>query len=159
GKNEDRSIFASDNQNNHRRLLGVNPDNSDSRTLVSDINATLNTWPLCNSSFGGPHPGVCMFAMGDGSIKPIKTSVDVTTLTRLAVDERPHHERAVLLDLADRLELRVGDRLQPDVPADQLLQVPVLEHHLAADRVALGALVLPLAAGGQHRQPEPEQGG
>ena len=85
GKNEDRSIFASDNQNNHRRLLGVNPDNSDSRTLVSDINATLNTWPLCNSSFGGPHPGVCMFAMGDGSIKPIKTSVDVTNLTRLAM--------------------------------------------------------------------------
>ena len=39
---------------------------------------------LCNASFGGMHPGVCMFAMGDGSIKGIKTSVDLPTLNRLA---------------------------------------------------------------------------
>jgi prepilin-type N-terminal cleavage/methylation domain-containing protein len=85
GKNEDRSIYASDNQNNHRRLLGVNPDNGDVRTLVSDPNATLPTWPLCNSSFGGPHTGLCMFVMGDGSVKGIKTSVDTANLTRLAI--------------------------------------------------------------------------
>src|SRR5262249_56333134 len=95
GRNEDRSIFSSDNQNNHRRLLGKNPDNSDVRRLVDRIDARLPgdaaagfDWPLCNSSFGGPHPGVCMFLLGDGSVKAIKTSTDITTLTRLA---QPNH--------------------------------------------------------------------
>ena len=101
GKNEDRSIFASDNQNNHRRLLGVDPSTASlppgspdriERPLVDRIDAILptdtaagTTWKLCNSSFGGPHPGVCMFALGDGSIKAIKTSVDLDNLTRLAM--------------------------------------------------------------------------
>ena len=91
GKNEDRSIFASDNQNNHRRLLGVNPDNGDTRPLVSDVTARLpadtaagTAWPLCNSSFGGPHTGICMFLFADGSVRGIQNSTDITVLTRLA---------------------------------------------------------------------------
>jgi prepilin-type N-terminal cleavage/methylation domain-containing protein len=91
GKNEDRSIFASDNQNNHRRLLGKNPDNGDLRPLVDRVDARLPDdtaagfdWPLCNSSFGGPHTGICMFVLGDGSVRGIKTSTSIDVLTRLA---------------------------------------------------------------------------
>ena len=37
-------------------------------------------------SFGGPHSGgaVCMFAFGDGSVHPVKSTVDLDTLTALA---------------------------------------------------------------------------
>jgi hypothetical protein len=38
---------------------------------------------LANSSFGGPHTGVCLFVFCDGSVKPIALSVDVQTLTYL----------------------------------------------------------------------------
>jgi prepilin-type N-terminal cleavage/methylation domain-containing protein len=84
GRNEDRSVFNSSNLNNNRRLLGINANNGDTRTLVGNISATLNTHPLCNSSFGGHHPGVCQFALGDGSVRGIKVSTDITVLDRLA---------------------------------------------------------------------------
>jgi len=83
GKNEDRSIFSSMNQNNYQRNLGVNPNNGNVWTLVSDINATLATWPLCNASFGSHHPGVCQFVFADGSVKALKNSIDANTLTLL----------------------------------------------------------------------------
>ena len=85
GKNEDRSIFSSMNQNNYERNLGVHPTNGNVWTLVSDINATLATWPLCNASFGSQHTGVCQFAFADGSVKPVKNSIDANTLTLLGV--------------------------------------------------------------------------
>jgi prepilin-type N-terminal cleavage/methylation domain-containing protein len=86
GKNEDRSVFSSDNANNERRLLGINPDpaKAEVRTLVGDPFATLATHPLCNSSFGSPHPGVCQFVLCDGSVKALRVTLDVTTLDRLA---------------------------------------------------------------------------
>jgi prepilin-type N-terminal cleavage/methylation domain-containing protein len=84
GKNEDRSIFQSDNANNYRRLLGVNASNGDTRTLVSDVFADLTTWPLCNSSFGGPHSGICQFVICDGSVRGLKTSLTNPTLQYLA---------------------------------------------------------------------------
>jgi prepilin-type processing-associated H-X9-DG protein len=34
--------------------------------------------------FGGPHSGVCMFVMCDGSVKALRTSIDIYTLTYLA---------------------------------------------------------------------------
>ncbi len=83
GKNEDRSIFSSDNTNNYRRLAGIN--GTDVRTLVSNIRADLTTWPLCNSSFGSHHTGVCLFVLCDGSVQPIRTSASATTLTYLAM--------------------------------------------------------------------------
>jgi hypothetical protein len=78
GKNEDRSIFSSMNANNYQRNLGT--DGTTNWVLVGDINATAA--PV-NACFGGPHPGICMFVMGDGAVKPIRTSIDVTNLTRL----------------------------------------------------------------------------
>src|SRR5205807_2309310 len=45
--------------------------------------------PLDNSGsysdkFGGPHIGIVMFALCDGSVRPIKTSIDTANLRRLA---------------------------------------------------------------------------
>lgn len=40
--------------------------------------------PNANQYFGGPHSGVCQFVFCDGSVKAIKTSVDIYTLTYLA---------------------------------------------------------------------------
>ena len=36
-----------------------------------------------NSSFGGPHPGVCMFLFADGSIAAINVNIDIYTYTYL----------------------------------------------------------------------------
>src|SRR5262245_17814602 len=35
--------------------------------------------------FGGPHTGIVMFALCDGSIRPLRTSIDTTTLQRMAI--------------------------------------------------------------------------
>lgn len=35
--------------------------------------------------FGSFHPGVCQFVFCDGSVRPIKTSIDTVNLRRLAV--------------------------------------------------------------------------
>jgi prepilin-type N-terminal cleavage/methylation domain-containing protein/prepilin-type processing-associated H-X9-DG protein len=78
GKNEDRSVFGG-NRNNTRRMMGIAP-NGDQRPLMP---ADAQTTPFANSSFGGPHTGVCQFVFVDGSVKPVKTSVGLETLTRL----------------------------------------------------------------------------
>ena len=38
-----------------------------------------------NTTFGGPHPAACMFVFCDGSVKGVLKTVDMITLTRLAV--------------------------------------------------------------------------
>jgi prepilin-type N-terminal cleavage/methylation domain-containing protein/prepilin-type processing-associated H-X9-DG protein len=87
GKNEDRSIFGGQN-NSVRRMAGRNtivvPTASpeEIRPLMPpDAQSTA----LANSSFGGPHSGVCQFVFVDGSVKAVRTSVDLTTLTYLIV--------------------------------------------------------------------------
>ena len=87
GKNEDRSIFGSNN-NSVRRMAGIGADNvtgvpnGDVRPLFppQDQSTALN-----NSSFGGPHPGVCMFVFGDGRVQPVKLSASLQTLTALII--------------------------------------------------------------------------
>jgi prepilin-type N-terminal cleavage/methylation domain-containing protein len=80
-KNEDRSIYGGQN-NSSRRVAGIQQ------------NATANHWVLqppkaddniANRCFGGFHPGVCVFVMGDGSVRKISLNVNITTLTRLAM--------------------------------------------------------------------------
>lgn len=86
GAAEDRSVFNSgDTANAYRRLAGLHPTNGDRRPLVSDVRATLATWPLCNSSFGSNHIGVCQFVMGDGRVVGVRYTVDIKVLTHLAV--------------------------------------------------------------------------
>jgi prepilin-type N-terminal cleavage/methylation domain-containing protein/prepilin-type processing-associated H-X9-DG protein len=79
GKNEDRSVFGGQN-NSVRRMAGIAP-NGDIRPLrpANDQNGAL-----ANSSFGGPHTGVCQFVFCDGSVKSVRTSISVQALTQLA---------------------------------------------------------------------------
>jgi prepilin-type N-terminal cleavage/methylation domain-containing protein/prepilin-type processing-associated H-X9-DG protein len=78
GKNEDRSVFGGQN-NSLRRMAGVGV-NGDQRPLrpPQDQNGAL-----ANSSFGGPHTGLCQFVFCDGSVKAVRTSVDLQSLTYL----------------------------------------------------------------------------
>jgi type II secretory pathway pseudopilin PulG len=97
GKNEDRSIFSGSNANTFSRLAGIPPagvpqvDGVNQYPIIQsehDETEATSTPPGlydCNTAFGGPHPGICMFVFCDGSVKGVKNSVDFTTLTRLAV--------------------------------------------------------------------------
>lgn len=85
GKNEDRSIFASGNQNNFRRMAGWSAFGSLSGTLRPLMPPQEQAYAQANSSFGGPHTGVCLFALCDGSVRNISITIDNTTLTYLAV--------------------------------------------------------------------------
>jgi prepilin-type N-terminal cleavage/methylation domain-containing protein/prepilin-type processing-associated H-X9-DG protein len=97
GMNEDRSIFSGNNANTYSRLAGIPPDGvmqtndvhqypliqrEDDKTMATSMPPGAYNSNMC---FGGPHPGVCMFVFCDGSVKGVKNSVDLDTLTRLAV--------------------------------------------------------------------------
>src|SRR5262249_27163167 len=63
GKNEDRSVFG---QNNSiRRMAGI-AANGDVRPLSPPNN---QNGALANTTFGGPHSGVCQFVFCDGSVR------------------------------------------------------------------------------------------
>jgi prepilin-type N-terminal cleavage/methylation domain-containing protein/prepilin-type processing-associated H-X9-DG protein len=79
GKNEDRSVFVGKN-NSIRRVAGV-AANGDQRPLMPP---EAQSPALANSSFGGPHTGVCQFVFCDGSVRAIPLSVSLATLTALA---------------------------------------------------------------------------
>jgi prepilin-type N-terminal cleavage/methylation domain-containing protein/prepilin-type processing-associated H-X9-DG protein len=78
GKNEDRSVFGGQN-NSIRRMAGIGV-NGDRRPLRPSND---QTGALANTSFGGPHTGVCQFVFCDGSVKAVRTAVDLQTLTYL----------------------------------------------------------------------------
>jgi prepilin-type N-terminal cleavage/methylation domain-containing protein len=79
GKNEDRSVFGRQN-NAVRRMAGIGPTGN-ARPLrpPQDQNGAL-----ANTSFGGPHPGVCQFVFADWAIRSLALATDVDTLTALA---------------------------------------------------------------------------
>ena len=78
GKNEDRSIFSSV-RNTHRRMMGISP-NGNVRPLLPP---SAQTAAVANSSFGSHHPQVCQFVFCDGSVKPLKLTTDLETLSYL----------------------------------------------------------------------------
>jgi prepilin-type N-terminal cleavage/methylation domain-containing protein/prepilin-type processing-associated H-X9-DG protein len=78
GKNEDRSIFSGV-RNTHRRMMGIAP-NGDIRPLLPP---RVQNSSVANSSFGGPHPGVCQFVFCDGSVRPVRITANLQTLTYL----------------------------------------------------------------------------
>ena len=78
GKNEDRSVFGGQN-NSVRRMAGLGA-NGDARPLRP---ANDQTGVKSNESFGGPHPGACLFVFVDGSVRGVPLSTDLQTLTYL----------------------------------------------------------------------------
>lgn len=88
GKDEDRSVYNGGWARAFRRMAGAVPGTSRNFPLVTDPN---DTWsgltPLmqpASQRFGGHHPGVCQFVFCDGTVRPIRNSVDTATLSRLA---------------------------------------------------------------------------
>lgn len=78
GKNEDRSIFSGV-RNTHRRMMGLAP-NGDVRPLLPP---KVQNSSVANSSFGGPHPGICQFVFCDGSVRPVRITANLQTLAYL----------------------------------------------------------------------------
>lgn len=89
-KDEDRSIYNGQWARIFRRFAGIDPVVPAKNTfpLVSD---PYDGWNLQTpireafQRFGSWHPGVCQFVLCDGSVRPVKTSVDDATLTRLSM--------------------------------------------------------------------------
>src|ERR1043165_1461433 len=112
GKNEDRSIYDGNNQNNFRRYIGrqvtaftnpptylaSDPPNPIIGTVWLQANpvdpATGLTISL-NQCFGGPHPDVCMFVFCDGSVRALSVTLSIDVLTYLGL---PDDGQAVDLD-------------------------------------------------------------
>jgi prepilin-type N-terminal cleavage/methylation domain-containing protein/prepilin-type processing-associated H-X9-DG protein len=89
GRNEDRSIYNGQFARVFRRAAGQPTTNAQAAPfpLVTDIkDEWTGTSPVRETfqRFGSWHPGVCMFVFCDGSVRPIKNSVDNVTLGRLA---------------------------------------------------------------------------
>jgi len=72
---QDMSVFNGDDRRSFARSCGR------TRPLVSNPqSAPLDGW----RRFGSPHPGMCLFAMVDGSVHPISNSIDSGVLEALA---------------------------------------------------------------------------
>jgi prepilin-type N-terminal cleavage/methylation domain-containing protein len=56
---------------------------AEGQTTLSFPLALSNTTTV-NHQFGSWHPGICQFVFGDGSVRSLKTSTDLTTLALLA---------------------------------------------------------------------------
>jgi prepilin-type N-terminal cleavage/methylation domain-containing protein len=83
GKNEDRSLFGGQN-NSNRRVAGIQQNQLANQRPLRPAREQ-DERPNGNQSFGGPHPGVCVFVMGDGSIRKLNLNIDINTLTWLAM--------------------------------------------------------------------------
>jgi prepilin-type N-terminal cleavage/methylation domain-containing protein len=65
---------------------GYNGDNGQpfKKAGVGNPIIKVPTQTCSASRFGSWHPGVCMFVMGDGAVRPIRVEIDLTTLGYLA---------------------------------------------------------------------------
>jgi prepilin-type N-terminal cleavage/methylation domain-containing protein len=77
----DNSIYNDDNTLTSARFAGRQTPGPIDRPLASS--PTDNYRP--EERFGSYHQGVCQFVLCDGSVRAIKNSIDIETLTRLAV--------------------------------------------------------------------------
>jgi prepilin-type N-terminal cleavage/methylation domain-containing protein/prepilin-type processing-associated H-X9-DG protein len=83
GKNEDRSVYDSGNDNNFRRFIGFDAASNKKYPLVAAPMDEDVAFPLGNSSFGSRHLGVCQFVFCDGSVHALPVSLDLNTLENL----------------------------------------------------------------------------
>ncbi|WP_439630292.1 DUF1559 family PulG-like putative transporter [Gemmata sp.] len=87
GKNEDRSVFNSQVPNSFRRFVGVNParPTDPPNPIIADPKTSTTSPVPSNQCFGGPHTGVCMFTLADGSVRAIPSNLDIAVLQNLGV--------------------------------------------------------------------------
>jgi len=69
GASPDSSVYNGDNGASHRQ---------------AGVGAPLANGPYGTGQFGSYHPGVCLFAMGDASVRAISTGIDLANLSYLA---------------------------------------------------------------------------
>jgi prepilin-type N-terminal cleavage/methylation domain-containing protein len=79
GGGEDRSVYNGGRGNAFRRWAGRGADG-----VLRPLAQPGETGNNAQQRFGGPHPGICQFVLCDGSVRALKVSIDIDTLTRLA---------------------------------------------------------------------------
>jgi prepilin-type processing-associated H-X9-DG protein len=77
----DNSIYNGDDIHAIVRVAGRQTPGPIDRPLASSPTDSYRA----DERFGGYHPGGCQFVLCDGSVRLISTTVDIDTLTRLAV--------------------------------------------------------------------------
>jgi prepilin-type N-terminal cleavage/methylation domain-containing protein len=81
GTADDRTVYSMANNNNQRRFAGLGGDGVQ-YTLASFVDSA-SVQAVDNRKFGSRHPGLCQFALCDGSVRPIQNNIDLKILTRL----------------------------------------------------------------------------
>jgi hypothetical protein len=89
GHNENRCIFGGVD-NAIRRGAGPDPTGTDVRPIaLPDYNVATDytAGPVGNATpnewFGGPHPGFCLFAFCDASVRAISVDININTFGHL----------------------------------------------------------------------------
>jgi type II secretory pathway pseudopilin PulG len=111
GKNEDRSVFDGNNQNNFRRFLGrdatsfspmvyvatdpPNPIIGDYRLQADPKDPATGLNISLNQCFGSWHTGICNFVLADGTVRSLSVNLSIDTLTLLGL---PNDGQPVKLD-------------------------------------------------------------
>ena len=103
GKNEDRSVYDGNNQNNFRRFLGrqvtkfnpltydatdpPNPIIGDPRIQTNPVDPATGLTISLNQCFGSWHSGICNFAMCDATVRSLSVGLSIDTLTLLCLPD------------------------------------------------------------------------
>jgi hypothetical protein len=82
GTADDRTVYSMANNNNQRRFAGLGGD-AVVYSLASFVESS-SVQAVDNRKFGSRHPGICQFALCDGSVRAIPVNIDLRILTRLA---------------------------------------------------------------------------
>jgi len=82
GTADDRTVYSMNNNNNQRRFAGLGGDGV-AYSLATFVDSA-SVQAVDNRKFGSRHPGICQFALCDGSVKAIQTNINLQILSRLA---------------------------------------------------------------------------
>ena len=82
-ESQDVSIYNDNWPGTIARIVGSGPDGD--YPITSGGNSFDDLGPLRAAQFGGEHPGICNFVMGDGSVKGVAVTTDLEVLALLAM--------------------------------------------------------------------------